>query len=146
VTTLYTIGFTKKTARQFFTSLAQAKVSKLVDVRLNNVSQLAGFTKREDLRYFSETILQVPYEHDLELAPTQDLLGRYRKFDHDWVRYESDFLTLMEQRGVEVTHSPQSMDAAALLCTESTATRCHRRLVAEYLGTRWGADLSIVHL
>lgn len=105
-----TIGFTKKSAERFFGLLGGAGVTTLVDVRLNNVSQLAGFAKRDDLEYFLRQILGVRYVHRPDLAPTQDLL-----------------------------------DDAVLLCSEDQASRCHRRLVADYLAGHWD-DVTIEHL
>ncbi|MGH8161999.1 MAG: DUF488 family protein [Gammaproteobacteria bacterium] len=141
---IFTIGFTKTTAEHFFTRLEQSGARKLIDVRLNNVSQLSGFAKRDDLRYFSETICAIGYEHLRAFAPTQELLDRYKKRDHDWAAYERDFLGLMQQRRIE-SMSPEALDGGCLLCSEDTPHHCHRRLVAEYLKRCW-PDVQIVHL
>ena len=98
---LYTIGFTKKSAETFFTRLTNAGVKRLVDVRLNNVSQLAGFTKRDDLRYFTRVICNIDYVHIPDLAPTQDILDAYKKQKGDWGLYERQFLDLMRSRHIE---------------------------------------------
>lgn len=142
---LFTIGFTKKSAETFFTKLQQAGVKRLIDVRLNNNSQLAGFSKREDLAYFLRSIAGIQYVHLLDLAPTAELLGRYKKLDKDWPAYERDFLKLMADRQIESTIPPNLLDAGCLLCSEDKPHHCHRRLVAEYLREKWG-NLDIRHL
>jgi uncharacterized protein (DUF488 family) len=142
---IYTIGFTKKSAESFFTKLRSTGASRLVDVRLNNVSQLAGFSKRDDLRYFLRTICGIDYEHLPELAPTQSLLDEYKKHGGDWPRYEREFLQLMAERRVESGVRKDLLENSCLLCSEEKPTHCHRRLVAEYLDTKWGG-LEIVHL
>lgn len=143
---IYTIGFTQTTAERFFGRLKAAGVQRLLDVRLNNSSQLAGFAKSQDLPFFLHELADAQYEHDPRLAPTQELLGSYRKQAIDWPTYEDKFLELMEQRGIENLLSPAEFgDPTALLCSEATAERCHRRLVCEYLARHW-PDLNAVHL
>jgi uncharacterized protein (DUF488 family) len=142
---LFTMGFTKKTAEVFFTRLRDAGVRRLVDVRLNNVSQLAGFTKKEDLRYFARAICGIEYAHLTELAPTEGILDAFKKKKGDWKEYEKKFLGLLKARRVEKSVSREMLDGACLLCSEETAEHCHRRLVAEYLKERWGG-VEIVHL
>ncbi len=142
---IYTIGFTKKSAESFFTKLRSAGASRLVDVRLNNVSQLAGFSKRDDLRYFLKAICGIDYAHLPELAPTQSLLDEYKKHGGDWPKYESQFLQLMAERCVENSVPRDLLGNSCLLCSEEKPIHCHRRLVAEYLGTKWGG-IEIVHL
>jgi uncharacterized protein (DUF488 family) len=142
---LFTIGFTQTTAERFFGRLAKAGVRRLVDVRLNNVSQLAGFAKKDDLRYFVETILDIPYTHLPELAPTQEILSSGRKKGADWEAYERRFLDLMKAREVEVSVPRDLLDSGCLLCSEAKPDHCHRRLVAEYLGRHW-PGLEIIHL
>ena len=133
-----TIGFTKKNARQFFTTLMNARVKRLIDVRLNNKSQLAGFTKTDDLQYFLKTIGNIEYVHLPILAPTRPLLDAYKKNDGDWNTYEREFRRLMKQRKVEDAVSRDLLDDACLLCSEPTPDHCHRRLVVEYLQQEWG--------
>jgi uncharacterized protein (DUF488 family) len=116
-----------------------------VDVRLNNVSQLAGFSKRDDLKYFLKTICGIDYVHLAELAPTQSMLDEYKKHSHDWSEYEKQFLTLMAERHVEETVPRDLLENACLLCSEEKPIHCHRRLVAEYLNGRWGG-IETVHL
>ena len=142
---VFTIGFTKKNAEQFFGRLKQPGLVRLVDARLNNVSQLAGFTKKDDLRFFLRQISNIDYLHLPELAPSQDILDDYKKNGGDWATYERKFLALMERRRVEDKVSKDIINGGCLLCSEPTPEHCHRRLVAEYLKSRWG-DLEIVHL
>ncbi|MBK7416848.1 MAG: DUF488 domain-containing protein [Dechloromonas sp.] len=142
---VFTIGFTKKNAEQFFGRLKQPGLVRLVDARLNNVSQLAGFTKKDDLRFFLRQIRNIDYLHMPELAPSQDILDDYKKNGGDWATYERKFLALMEKRRVEDNVSKDIINGGCLLCSEPTPEHCHRRLVAEYLKSRWG-DLEIVHL
>ncbi|QFG02559.1 DUF488 domain-containing protein [Tepidiforma bonchosmolovskayae] len=140
-----TIGFTKKSARQFFETIGQAEARRLVDVRLNNASQLAGFTRRDDLEYFLGAILGIGYVHEPLLAPTPELLTGYRNEKRPWSWYEEEFLRLMRERRIDERVPRELIDGAVLLCSEATADRCHRRLVAEYLAARWGG-MEIVHL
>jgi uncharacterized protein (DUF488 family) len=136
---VYTIGFTKKTASQFFSKVRQARVRRLVDVRLNNVSQLAGFTKKDDLAFFLKEICDVEYVHEPLLAPTQEMLDAYKKNGGSWADYETLFLDLMRDREIERKVEPTLLAApTVLLCSEPTAEQCHRRLVLEYLREKWG--------
>ena len=140
-----TIGFTHKNAEEFFTRLKKAGVKRVVDVRLNNVSQLAGFSKRDDLQFFLKSILGIEYVHSPILAPTQDILDDYKKNKGDWKVYEQKFLALMEQRQIEQQVSKELVEEGCLLCSEDKPHFCHRRLVAEYLNNKWGG-LKIEHL
>lgn len=142
---LFTIGFSKKSAQRFFTLLSEAGVQRVLDIRLNNVSQLAGFTKKDDLRYFLQALLGVDYLHLPELAPTKDLLDEYRKKGHDWSVYKKSFLELISRRHIEASVSEDLLNRACLLCSEETPDHCHRRLVAEYLLDALG-NIEIVHL
>lgn len=142
---LYTIGFTKKSAEEFFTLLKQADVARVLDVRLNNSSQLAGFTKKEDLAFFLKAIHGMDYVHLPDLAPTQDILTAFKKEKGDWSAYAPKFLDLMRQRKVETAVPRDLFHHGCLLCSEDRPEHCHRRLVAEYLAERWGG-VEIVHL
>ncbi len=142
---IFTIGFTKKSAESFFTKLQLAGVGRLVDVRLNNVSQLAGFAKRDDLRYFLSAICHIDYVHLAELAPTQRIMDDYKKRKGDWDLYERQFLDLMSARQIESKVPRLLIEAACLLCSEDKPSHCHRRLVAEYLKDKWG-DVEIEHI
>lgn len=135
---IYSIGFTKKSARDFFDLLREAGIRRLVDVRLNNVSQLAGFTKRDDLAFFLREICEAEYQHEPILAPTQELLDAYKKQKGAWADYERDFLDLMRSRRIEEKVDRASFNVpTVLLCSEPTAEHCHRRLVLDYLGLHW---------
>ena len=142
---LFTIGFTKKSAEQFFNTLLKSGIKRVIDTRLNNVSQLAGFTKRADLEYFLQKIGNIDYIHRLDLAPTKDILDNYKKNNGDWDTYEKQFLELMKERQIEQNISPEIFNGSCLLCSEPTPHYCHRRLVAEYLNNQWG-NVKICHL
>lgn len=142
---LCTVGFTKKSARRFFDLLKASGVKRVVDVRLNNVSQLAGFAKKEDLAYFLQEICGMGYVHLPVLAPTQEMLDEYKKQKGDWRAYEVRFLELMKERRIEDTVSRAVLEDGCLLCSEDKPHHCHRRLVAEYLKQHWG-DVDIAHL
>ncbi|MEV3851485.1 DUF488 domain-containing protein [Streptomyces microflavus] len=142
---IYTIGFTKKPAKKFFGLLSAARVKTLVDIRLNNVSQLSGFAKRDDLAYFLSEICGVSYAHRSELAPTHSMLDDYKKKRTDWAEYEARFLELMEQRDISQLIPQELLSNSVLLCSEDTPHRCHRRLVAEYLALRW-EGVTVEHL
>ena len=141
---IFTIGFTKTTAQRFFDRLKKSGVKSLVDVRLNNVSQLAGFAKRDDLKYFTNEICGIGYQHTPSLAPTKDILDEYKKNGGEWDLYAEKFLNLMAQRKIEEMDRAQ-LDGGCLLCSEDKPHHCHRRLVAEYLREKWG-DVEIEHL
>ncbi|MGC9525128.1 MAG: DUF488 family protein [Limnospira sp.] len=142
---LYTIGFTKKTAKNFFELLKQSGVTRVIDTRLNNVSQLAGFAKKADLEYFLKTIGNIDYIHRIDLAPSKDILDEYKKQKGDWETYETKFLDLLEKRQIEKKVDPELIENACLLCSEAKPHHCHRRLVAEYLNRHWG-NIQIHHL
>jgi uncharacterized protein (DUF488 family) len=143
---IYTIGFTQTTAERFFGRLKAAGVRRLLDVRLNNSSQLAGFAKARDLPFLLRELIGASYEHDPRLAPTAELLDEYKKRKGDWTTYERDFMRLMAGREIERVLSPTDFDVpTALLCSEPTADRCHRRLVCEYLSEHW-PNVRAVHL
>jgi uncharacterized protein (DUF488 family) len=143
---IYTIGFTQTTAEHFFSRLSGARIQRLLDVRLNNSSQLAGFAKARDLPYFLRELVGASYQHEPLLAPTQDLLDEYKKRKGDWASYERAFLALMTERHIADRLTAADFEVrTALLCSEATAERCHRRLVAEHLAEHWPA-VEIVHL
>lgn len=142
---LFTIGFTKKSAQQFFLVLRGSGAKRIVDVRLNNVSQLAGFAKRDDLAYFLKNLCDMAYVHLPELAPTKEMLDEYRKSRGDWATYEGRFLDLMEKRQIQHSVSKEVVSDGCLLCSEDKPHYCHRRLVAEYLKRHWG-DIQVSHL
>jgi uncharacterized protein (DUF488 family) len=143
---IFTIGFTKKTAQQFFELLSKKGVECVVDIRLRPDGQLAGFTKKEDLRYFLKELIACDYRHWPQLAPTDEILKGYRS-DHDWPKYERCFEALMEQRGIPATLDKTLFEekACCLLCSEATPEKCHRRMVAERLARTWN-NVEIIHL
>lgn len=142
---IFTIGFTKKSAQSFFETLLRSGAKRLVDVRLNNVSQLAGFAKKNDLEYFLDRLCSVDYLHLPILAPTKEMLDAYKKKHIDWKDYERRFIDLMEERQIEDRINPEILEDACLLCSEDKPHYCHRRLVAEYLKERW-KNVKIEHL
>jgi uncharacterized protein (DUF488 family) len=142
----YSIGFTKRTAADFFAALRRAEIRRLLDVRLHNASQLAGFTKRDDLPFFLKELCGADYRHEPLFTPTPELLEGYRKKHISWREYEPRFLSLLAERAVERQIDRKLFQIpTVLLCSEATATRCHRRLILEYLQEKWGG-LEIVHL
>ncbi len=140
-----TIGFTKKSARRFFHLLKDSEAKRVVDVRLNNGSQLAGFAKKDDLAWFLREICGMDYVHLPILAPTKELLRAYRQGTINWPVYESRFLKLMGDRKIEQSVPKEIVDEGCLLCSEDQPHHCHRRLVAEYLNRQWGG-VEIEHL
>ena len=143
---IYTTGFTKKSAKTFFGALIDAGIEQLVDVRINNTSQLAGFAKRDDLDYFLRELVGASYIHEPLLAPTRELLKSFRQRDVDWDEYQVAFLELMRERRVETELSRDLFSRrTVLLCSENEPEHCHRRLVVEYLALHWG-EMRAVHL
>ena len=142
---IFTIGFTKKNAKTFFSKLRDAGVTKLIDVRLNNVSQLAGFAKRDDLIFFLKELCNCDYNHIPDFAPTKEIFDAYKKREIDWAGYESRFNNLIKKRKIETMVSEGDLNNSCLLCSEHTPEQCHRRLVAEYLKNIFG-NIEIKHL
>jgi uncharacterized protein (DUF488 family) len=143
---IYSIGFTQKSAAQFFGALKQAGIRRLMDIRLNNTSQLAAFAKASDLPYFLRELCDAEYVHEPLLAPTQEILDEYKKKKGDWSAYEEEFVTLIRKRDIANTLDRASFAVpTVLLCSEPTAEHCHRRLVLEYLAQHW-SDVTIHHL
>ena len=143
---LFTIGFTQKIAEQFFETLIKSGVKRVIDTRLNNVSQLAGFAKKPDLAYFLQKIGGIEYIHILDLAPTKDILDAYKKKEITWDSYEQKFNQLITQRKIESKLSIDIIDKSCLLCSELKPHNCHRRLVAEYLQNNLEKNIKIHHL
>lgn len=145
-TIVCTIGFTKTNAEGFFERLLSSGVRKVLDVRLHNTSQLAGFAKAEDLKYFLKKLGGIQYVHQPLLAPTDFMLKAFKKEKGDWNVYAERFLGLMEERKIEAQFRPEMLEGACLLCSEATPHHCHRRLVVEYLNDKWGETLAVKHL
>jgi uncharacterized protein (DUF488 family) len=145
-TEIHTIGFTKKGAERFFGLLDGAGIERLFDVRIRNRSQLSGFAKQDDLKFFLDELLGAEYEHRTELAPTEDLLDDWRDDRIDWGEYERRFRELLAEREVEETLARSTFDTpTVLLCSEHEPDYCHRRLVVEYLDDQWG-EVTATHL
>lgn len=143
--TLYTIGFAKKSAREFFTTLKDNGIKTIIDVRLNNVSQLAGFTKKKDLHYFLKEICEINYDHRPEFAPIKEILDAYKKKEISWPEYESKYNSILTERAVVKQITSEELNMACLLCSEPTAEKCHRRLLAEAFKKQFG-DINIKHI
>lgn len=142
---LFTIGFTGKSAEKFFSLLRNAGVNKIVDTRINNVSQLAGFAKGSDLKFFAKEIGDMSYEHNIDFAPTKELLSKYRDKKMSWQEYEVEYLNLLDMRHVAQKTEIEKLHENCLLCSEHTPEKCHRRLLAEYL-KHVKNDVEIIHL
>ena len=142
---IFTLGYAGKNARDFFTILKQAGIRKVIDVRLYNTSQLAGFTKKQDIKYFLQTIVGSEYIHLPIMAPTKQLLNDYKKGLINWQQYEKQFKSIVAQRQIEKNLMLQDSDMSCFLCSEAKSDYCHRRLVAEYLAEHW-QNVSIHHL
>jgi uncharacterized protein (DUF488 family) len=144
---VYTIGYTKKSAEEFFGLLESNGIEQILDVRLKNTSQLAGFSKKQDLEYFLQRLSGIGYEHLEFLAPTSEIREAYEESGKDWDVYVEEFLKLLEERKVleRLDSDLFSQKKCCLLCAEPEADRCHRRLVAEYLQRSW-PEVEIAHL
>lgn len=142
---LYTIGFTKKSAERFFNLLIQNNVRVLIDVRLNNKSQLAGFAKADDLRYFLQTIAGIKYIHLPFLAPTKELLNDYKQGKIRWEQYVPEYLQLLKQNDILSNLDITDFEDGCLLCSEDLPEQCHRRLLAEHLQSQF-PKIDIIHL
>lgn len=142
---VFTIGFTKKTAKEFFGKLRDSQVRSIIDVRLNNLSQLAAFAKRDDLKFFLDEICGIDYYHVEILAPTEKMLSQYKKKTISWDIYEQKFLDLIESRKIEQQIPDELLERACLLCSEHLPHKCHRRLVVEYLKDH-GRKIDVQHL
>ncbi len=144
---IYTIGFAKKTAKDFFEKLKRSGAKRVVDVRLNNVSQLAGFSKKNDLIFFLKQLVNMDYIHIPDMAPTKDILDEYKKNKGDWNIYEDKFMRLMEQRRIEDQGIKTTLHQGCLLCSEHEPEHCHRRLIVEYLAKKWNKEtIKVTHL
>lgn len=143
---LFTIGFTQKSAETFFGLLSANSVKKLIDTRLNNTGQLAGFSKRDDLRYFCNTILSMEYVHWQESAPEESMLNAYKKKEIDWAEYAAEYLAMLERRKVEGGMSLIAGGNACLLCSEAKPHHCHRSILASYLNKKSGGAVIVRHL
>ena len=144
--TLYTIGFTKKSAEKFFNLLRSNNVKQLVDVRISNSSQLAGFAKGSDLTFFAKEICHIPYTHIVDFAPTKELLDKWHKNEVSWIEYEKIYTKMLTERNILQKYGIKKFDCASFLCSEDTPENCHRRLLAEYMQKHSKEDVAIIHL
>jgi uncharacterized protein (DUF488 family) len=142
----FTIGFTQKTAEHFFSLIKKNNISRVVDVRLNTTSQLAGFAKKNDLSYFLKELSHADYIHVPDLTPTKPMLDSYKNKTITWDNYADKFTNLMAQRHIERTINKNILDNGCLLCSEHEPHQCHRRLVVEYLNKNWDSTIEVVHL
>ena len=147
---LYTIGFAKKSAKEFFHDLLRPSGAKRVlDVRARPSSQLSGFAKvgktDGDFQFLLRSLCEMEYVHIPDLAPSNELLSKYRAGDLTWEIYDERYRALLKERAVEHALDPALFADGVLLCSEDTPERCHRRLAAEYLRQHWG-DIEIIHL
>lgn len=147
--TLCTIGFTGKSAEEFFALLRGAGVRHVLDVRENRVGQLSGYAKYPDIAFFLREIGQISYRSEPDLAPSPEIRKAYRA-SKDWNQYEPAFLALLCARGIIERLDPEQFaETTALLCSEPGPEKCHRRLVADLLGARWraaGHSIEVQHL
>ena len=143
---IYTIGFTQKRASTFFGLLAETNVSSVLDVRINNRSQLSGFARQEDLAFFLWQLNGIGYSHEKLLAPPKELLARYRASEIGWEHYAEQFCQLLHERRVADRIEPERLEGACLLCSEHEPHYCHRRLVLDYLASEWRIEMKVRHL
>lgn len=141
-----TIGFTKTTAENFFRRLKSAGVKRVIDVRLHNTSQLAGFAKADDLPFFLSELCGADYVHEPLLAPTEEIMTAFKKRKGDWNVFRESFLGLMADRKIENQLKGEAFDGSCLLCSEDKPHQCHRSLVVDYLNDKWGGRLAVRHL
>jgi len=141
---IFTIGFTKTSAENFFERLRNSGVKRIIDTRLNNTSQLSGFAKGSDLDFFLKSLCNIEYIQNLDFTPTKEMLSQYRKKEISWDDYEKQFYKLIQNREIESINK-NLLEDACLLCSEDKPHHCHRRLVAEYLEKNW-SSVEIIHL
>jgi len=142
---LFTIGFTGKSAEDFFGKIKQANVKKIIDTRLWATSQLAAFARKKDLPFFLKQLCDVAYEYSEICAPTQDILKAYKEEKITWAEYECEYKALINTRDLEEHFRPQDMEGACLLCACKDESKCHRRLLAEFFQEKW-PNVQVTHL
>lgn len=143
---LFTIGFTQKNASTFFELLGARKVKLIIDTRLNNSSQLAGFSKKDDLAYFARRLCGAEYWHFEDSAPTENMLKAYKSGAMSWSDYAVEYKSLIERRHVERQLKQEKLDYSCLLCSESKPHHCHRSILADYITNRFDIPITVVHL
>lgn len=144
--TLYTIGFTKKSAEQFFELLKKSHIKQLVDIRISNNSQLAGFAKGKDLAYLAKQICGINYKHIIDFAPTKELLNLWHKKSISWDGYTKDYIGMLKSRDIIHKYGVKQFDNTCFLCSEETPEMCHRRLLVEYMKSSSSEEVDIIHL
>ncbi|TJX12702.1 DUF488 domain-containing protein [Tissierella creatinini] len=144
---IYTIGFTKKTAERFFNILKENRIELVLDIRLNNTSQLAGFAKFPDIKYFLNQICGIEYIHDVRFSPSEETLKRYKKKAINWEQYISEFNITMNERNInkDIKENYSLDKNVCLLCSEVTSENCHRSLVSSRFKDIFG-DIDIINL
>ena len=130
---LFTIGFTGKSAEKFFALLESSKANKLIDIRINRTSQLAGFAKEQDLEFFLPKLVGMQYQVWDDLAPTKELLASYRDKEILWEDFAQKYQDLIKVRGTLEKSSQTDFENAVLLCSEREPEKCHRTLLAELI-------------
>jgi len=143
--TIYTIGFTKKSAEEFFELLIKNNISKVIDIRLNNASQLAGFAKGRDLKYLLPKVGSIKYSHLLDFAPTKELLDGYKNGTIPWSQYEIEYEKIISSRNALSKIDPNELTDSCFLCSEHEPEFCHRRLLAEAFKKMY-PHFNIIHL
>ena len=144
---IYTMGFAQKNAETFFELIKKNEIELLIDIRLNNKSQLAGFTKGPDLKYFLKRICNCEYDHCIEFAPTKEILDAYKKNQISWQQYVDQFIPLMERRNaVEIFNKKyKNFNSVCFLCSEPTPEKCHRRLLSDII-CKHDTNINIKHI
>lgn len=142
---IYTIGFTGKTAEEFFSLVDTGNIRKLIDIRINRSSQMSGFAKERDLSFFLEKLNGIEYVVNEELAPTKSLLSEYRNRQIDWSTYSLNYMDLLRKRSILSKFNQSYFDDSLLLCSEKEPLACHRVLLSDYLKSNFN-DVEIVHL
>jgi len=145
---IFTIGFTRKSAEQFFETLYDNGVEIVIDTRINTISQLAGFAKGDDLKYFLDKLYHIRYDYRGDFAPTKELLKDYRDKKITWEEYEPIYNNLLDERGIykKFLENYQDYDKVCILCSEATPERCHRQLLAEKIHALFPNNTEIIHL
>lgn len=138
---VFTIGINNKSAEQFFRLLSDNKIIKIIDIRLNNTTQLCGFSKMNDLKFFLKRILNIEYEYISDFAPTKDIMVSYRE-NKDWNKFKTDYLKLLENRKVKESYQNYDFRNTCFLCSEDDADNCHRKILSEFLDN----SAEIIHL
>jgi len=142
---LFTIGYTKKSAQQFFELLKKNQIKRVVDIRLNNKGVFAGFSKMGDIQYFCKILINADYIYKPEFAPTKDMLKRYRKKEITWEDYEKEYDDLIEKRNIKESLKINEYDYNCFLCSEHLPDKCHRKLLAEYF-LKLNSNIEISHI